>query len=766
MPRDKRGKKPAYLPIFWRYVAFAVLVWTAVIGGSLVWNFHLQDKQFAELVHKEAIANFDKDQGFRLWGTKHGGVYVPVTEETPPSPYLAHIPERDIETPSGRRLTLMNPAYMVRQLMEDYTELYGVRGHITGLVVLRPGNAPDEWEKRALVQLKAGADEVMANTEIDGELYHRMMRPMYMKPGCEKCHGHLGFKLGDFRGGVSVSVPLAPYVAARREGAGLLALSHGLIWLLGLGGVGVGARQVRNRIEERDRADEQLETHRARFENLLNLSPDAFVVIDEARRIQLFSQGAANTFGYRPDEVLGEPIEILMPEEFRGDHGAHVRDFAASGQSTRLFGERGDLTGRRKDGSTFPAEASVARLDLADETLFTATLRDVTERNERDQILRQAQKMEAVGQLTGGVAHDFNNLLTVVLGNLELLRDGAAGNAAQIGFAESAIRATERGALLTQRLLAFSRKQTLNPKGLDLNELVAGMLDLLQRTLGETIEIEAESADDPWPALADPAQMESALLNLALNARDAMPVGGRLMIETSNVRFDDEYAEAQADIAAGEYVQISVSDTGTGMPADVMEHVFEPFYTTKDVGEGSGLGLSMVYGFAKQSGGHVTVTSEENRGTTVSLYLPRATLESPEADEDAAPDEPKAMDETILVVEDDPDVRTLAVTLLGDLGYEVLEAGDGYSAVSAIKSRPRIDLLFTDVVLAGGMSGPEVAEEAKRLQPAMRILFMSGYPSEAMVRRGQLEQDAELLNKPFRKADLARKVREVLRKAA
>ena len=214
----KGDNRPIYLSLFWRYVAVAVLIWTAVIGGSLIWNFHLQDKQFAELVHKEAIANFNKDQGFRLWGTRHGGVYVPTTEKTPPSPYLAHIPERDIKTPSGRQLTLLNPAYMVRQLMEDHTELYGVRGKITGLVVLRPGNAPDEWEKRALMQLRDGADEVSDNTEIDGEPYHRMMRPMYMKPGCEKCHGHLGFKLGDFRGGVSVSVPLAPYLASRWEG--------------------------------------------------------------------------------------------------------------------------------------------------------------------------------------------------------------------------------------------------------------------------------------------------------------------------------------------------------------------------------------------------------------------------------------------------------------------------------------------------------------------------------------------------------------------
>jgi CheY-like chemotaxis protein len=292
------------------------------------------------------------------------------------------------------------------------------------------------------------------------------------------------------------------------------------------------------------------------------------------------------------------------------------------------------------------------------------------------------------------------------------------------------------------------------------------MSDMLQRTLGETIVIETKAADSLWPVFADPAQMESALLNLALNSRDAMPDGGKLTIEAVNIKIDDDYAAAHADVGLGEYVLLSVLDTGIGMNQEAVQHAFEPFFTTKEVGEGSGLGLSMVYGFAKQSGGHISIYSEEGHGTTVKLYLPRAKQVDFQAEPDLPIVEPGTSEETILVVEDDPDVRTLAVTVLRNLGYEVLEAGDGTSAIAAMKNGPRIDLLFTDVVLAGGVSGPEVAEEGKRLQPAMRILFMSGYPSEVMIRRGELEQDAELLNKPFRKADLAQKVREVLQKAA
>ena len=245
---------------FWRYAIGAGMLWTVVIGGSLLWNFHLLNEQMLELAKKEALANFNKDQAFRLWGTKHGGVYAPVTEITPPSPYLAHIPERDIETPSGRKLTLLSPAYMARQLMDDYTELYGIRGKITGFVLLRPENAPDEWEKMALGRLRDGAEEVSEVTEIDGVAHHRMMRPLYMEPGCDKCHGHLGFKEGDFRGGVGISVPIQPYFESRNDTAAVLAVSHGAIWLLGLGGLSFGVRQVRRRVGERDKAEAESKT--------------------------------------------------------------------------------------------------------------------------------------------------------------------------------------------------------------------------------------------------------------------------------------------------------------------------------------------------------------------------------------------------------------------------------------------------------------------------------------------------------------------------
>lgn len=250
-----------------RYTLAVAFVWTMIMGGSLAWNLFQNEAQTQALIHKEAVANFDKDQGFWLWGTKHGGVYVPITEDTQPSPYMSHIPERDIATPSGKQLTLLNPASMVRQLMEDYTELYGIRGRITGKVVLHPGNAPDEWEKKALDILEAGAPEYMEDTETDGQPYHRMMRPMYMKPGCEKCHGHMGFKAGDFRGGVSVAVPIAPYLRPQNSTILALAGSHALIWFLGLGLISLGSGQIRDRIDEAQKAEAEVRTLNAELEN-------------------------------------------------------------------------------------------------------------------------------------------------------------------------------------------------------------------------------------------------------------------------------------------------------------------------------------------------------------------------------------------------------------------------------------------------------------------------------------------------------------------
>ncbi len=390
---------------------------------------------------------------------------------------------------------------------------------------------------------------------------------------------------------------------------------------------------------------------------------------------------------------------------------------------------------------------------------FFALVIDITERKAAEDQLRQAQKLEAVGQLTGGVAHDFNNLLAVIMGNAQLLETKLVDDDSR-ALLGSMITASRRGAELTHRLLAFSRRQPLNPKVIDLGALCAGMVGMLRRTLGETIEIDVSSRGDLWNTLADPGQVENALLNLAINARDAMPGGGKLTIETMNAQSTADELPSDEGEQLGQYVVLQVSDTGTGLPAHVLERVFEPFFTTKEVGHGSGLGLSMIYGFARQSGGHVTIESEEGRGTTVRLYLPKAEAAQADVRQEATEEEmPRGHGEIILVVEDDPHVRELVVRQLESLGYVVQEAMDGSTALDLLTTSSRIDLMLSDVVLPGGMSGTQIYASAGEHRSDLKCIFMSGYAETGDM---PLPEGTRLLDKPVDYADLARMVRATL----
>jgi CheY-like chemotaxis protein len=373
--------------------------------------------------------------------------------------------------------------------------------------------------------------------------------------------------------------------------------------------------------------------------------------------------------------------------------------------------------------------------------------------------------MEAIGQLTGGVAHDFNNILTVIMGMTEVLASEVSSDPRLAPLVSAIDEATSRGAELTRRMLAFARKQPLQPQVVGLNDIVSGTTAMLRRTLGEDIVVKLVLADGLWPALADRAQIEDALLNLAVNARDAMPNGGRLVIETANASLDDDYAAHNFEVVAGDYVSLSVSDSGSGIPPHVLERVFEPFFTTKEVGRGTGLGLSMVYGFAKQSGGHVKIYSEVGHGTRITLYLPRTAAVEPEAEPEApAPAvRPRATGhETILVVEDSESVRKVAVSILRGLGYQVLEAEDGPSALALLAQPDPIDLLFTDLIMPNGIDGEELLKRARVLRPDLKALFTSGYSEHFLQSRGSADSGVTLLNKPYRVQKLSEAVRAAL----
>jgi PAS domain S-box-containing protein len=523
---------------------------------------------------------------------------------------------------------------------------------------------------------------------------------------------------------------------------------------------------VRVDITESKRRERELAAAQGRYRMLFDANAYPMVVIDrETRDILAVNDAAVAQYGWSREEALTMTSDdFYPPEDLLTVKGLRRQDQSDAGTHT-IPG----LRHRTKDGTIIDVELKARQIEMDGRPAVLTTIQNVTERNRAEQArlavaaqLRQAQKMEAVGQLTGGIAHDFNNILTVILANADALQEEENLDASVANRLDQIGQAVERASGLTRQLLAFSRKQPLNPKHTDINDLVTTTGKLLRRALGEQIEIEAVLADDLWNVNIDRAQLETALVNLCINARDAMPRGGRLLIETRNVTLGEAEVAQNPDVAAGDYAMLSIGDTGTGIPPEVLAKVFEPFFTTKGVGKGTGLGLSMVYGFIKQSSGHITVDSEVGRGTSFKLYLPR----SVGAQEEAAVRQRPVIargSERILVVEDDSRVRASVVRLLQGWGYAVSEAADGAAGVAAMEAAAEpCDLLLTDVVMPGPLNGKALADIVARRWPKTKIVFMSGYSDEVITHHGRLDAGVRLLSKPFRKTELAAVIRQVL----
>ena len=517
----------------------------------------------------------------------------------------------------------------------------------------------------------------------------------------------------------------------------------------------VGASKIARDITDNKRTQKALNQEIEERQRIFETSHDLILVTDTAGNFIQVSPSAKIILGYDPAEMIGNSaIDFIHPDDLESTR-SEMRA-ARRGKQLRNFETRYI----HKDGTPVALNWTGTWSEPVRRHFFIG--RDLTEKQAAEAQLRHIQKMDAIGQLTGGVAHDFNNILTVITGTIGILEESVADKPELVAITRMIDEAAERGANLTKHLLAFARKQPLQPREVDVNALVLEAAKLLHPTLGENVEITPLLAEDAWTALVDPNQLTTAVLNLALNARDAMPNGGKLALETSNIYLDENYASMQSEVTPGNYVMMAVSDTGTGIPAALVERVFDPFFTTKEVGKGTGLGLSMVFGFVKQSGGHIKIYSEEGHGTSVKMYLPRATGLNQTAAEAAVSANVEGGTETVLVVEDNSLVRRYVMTQIESLGYTTFEAANASEALQIIDATPTLDLLFTDVIMPGSMNGRQLVDEAMKRRPALKTLYTSGYTENAIVHHGRLDSGVLLLAKPYRKSELARMLRLAL----
>lgn len=694
-----------------------------------------------------------KDISYRKWNALHGGVYVPVTEKTPPNPYLIQVPERDIETPSGRKLTLVNPAYMTRQVHELESFAIGMRGHITSLRLLRPENRPDNWESEALKAFEKGKTEVSSVEIHDGTKCMRVMHPLATDKACLKCHAFQGYREGDIRGGVGVSIPMKPYYSDMYWSITSEGLIYLTCWAIGAGLILSHTRREEKRTIDLRNSEERNRNLSNQFTALLDAIPDSITLISPDYKILWANRAAGERIDRASESMLGEYCYDLW---FKGTEPCEkclIMECFKSGLPSEKYVMWND---RKIEVRAVPIIGNEGVINVI------RVGRDVTEQYRLEEQLRQSQKMEAIGTLAGGIAHDFNNVMTAIIGFGTMAKRRHKDDPTSQEFIKEILDGANRAAELTRGLLAFSRKQALSPKLHDLNSIIGNMEKMLRRIIGEDIEFSTVLNSKDIMVMVDAAQIDQVLLNLATNARDAMPNGGHLIIKTDVVDIDDGYPRMHLLESTGKYAVLTISDTGTGMDLKTKENIFEPFFTTKDVGKGTGLGLAMVYGIIRQHGGNINVYSEPGQGTTFRIYLPIA---NPVADEEIPENVgpiTSGKGEMILIAEDEAQVRKIIKFVLEGGGYNVIEAENGKEAVRKFRENmDKVSLIILDVIMPL-KNGRDAYEDIKVIRPDIKAIFMSGYTDDIIAKKGILEAGFDFIPKPIDPNMLLRKIKEVL----
>jgi len=732
------------------------LAWTICVGLSAAWNRHEIERSLDALARQDLRSSFEKDSIYRKWVTMHGGVYAPVTETTPPNPYLAHLPERDIVTTNGRALTLINPAYMTRQVHELGWELYGLRGHITSLDPLRPGNAPDPWEAEALQAFERGTDEVISVEEMDGEPALRFMKPFVVVPGCLKCHGHQDYAVGDIRGGISVSAPSSRYLHAQKHQQTTMLLAHLAIGLLGWGGLFLAAwwlaRTRRRTAHQERRSQARLEQAAQTWQATFDAARDAIWVVGPDLRIQRCNLAAGDMFVLPPAEAVGEYCWA-----FEGCDSVEAAETMVMRSRDSLERQTCDIE-QRDQSFSVSIDPTIDKHGAFAGAVFIA--RDITrqlrDRESQDRLERElegARRVEAVGRLGSGVAHEFNNLLTVIGTYAELVSTELAPDSLLAADIAQIQLACNQAAELTEKLLASGQRSRVAQTHTDPNELIDAHHAQWQLALPPGVMLETTLSDHPVAVSAEPTSLAAMVQALITNAGEASAPSSVIHLRVARSVPPHTDRKVQVAYPSTPLVVIRVQDHGTGMPPDVACGAFEPFFTTKGEVEGRGMGLAAVQGLAKQLGGTVQLYSTEGVGTTVEILLPhteRAVAEQPSPSE-APRLSPRTG--TLLLVDDQREIRTAVERMLRGWDVQVLSAADGASALSLFEAHETsISLLLTDVMMPG-IGGPELASRVRERAPGLPVVFMSGNATYAEL-VDQIRGPTHYLPKPFDKAGL------------
>jgi PAS domain S-box-containing protein len=767
-------KTPKSTPHLKTYTLLLATAWTATVIASLVWSYVNEKAEVQSVAYMGALARFEKDVIYRRWNAGHGGVYVPVTEKSPPNPYLSNVPERDIVTTSGRKLTLINPATMTRQAHQLGWEATRTRGQITSLNPINPKNAPDPWEKSALQAFGRGDKEISSIEMLDGAPHLRLMRPLLTENGCLRCHARQGYREGDIRGGIGISLPMEPFLAVSRERMKAVATGHGALWLLGLVGIFTSGTLIARRRRGQREAEEARRESEEKLRNIIEHSTNLFYSHTCDHELTYLSPQTRDFFDCEPEEALRNWKTFATDNPINEKGIALTRKAIDTGESQPPY--ELELIGVK--GRKLRVEVHEAPLVHDGKTVaIVGALTDITHRRiaeeERLNLERQvqhAQKLESLGVLAGGVAHDFNNILMTILGNADIALDDLSPHAPARKNVREIEDAAKRAADLARQMLAYSGKGKFVLEAIDLNEFVGEMGHMLKVSISRKAVLKYNFADNLPHFEGDATQVRQIIMNLITNASEAIgEKSGVIAISTGAMHCDREYLEStdmgtrgvpHETLPEGMYLYFEVADTGCGMSTETQNCLFDPFFTTKFTGRG--LGMAAVLGIVRGHNGSIKVYSEEGKGSTFKVLFPAAEAVEPASRRKKSAELPAWRGEgTILVADDEDTIRAITKTMLERIGFTVLTAPDGREALEIFRSHEEIGCVLLDLTMPH-MDGEQTFREIRRIRPETKVILLSGYNKQDATQRFSGKGLDGFIQKPYNSALLIKTVRHVL----